>query len=130
MCRAKCFEWLHVSCSRLELPIPDRNRYVPDRYVPFPISRNIGSVFPSAFPVPVSVPGKKNRNMNGLGVFPTVPDRFQPYTRPRPHPAPIPNPPDTSEAVGEEESARAVGEEESARSGRRIRNRLLRLSVL
>ena len=73
MCRAKCFEWLHVSCSRLELPIPDRNRYVPDRYVPFPISRNIISVFPSAFPIPVSISGKENRNMNGLGVFPTIP---------------------------------------------------------
>ena len=67
----------YMCCSRFKLPLPDRNRHVPDRYVPFPISRNIAFVFPSAYPVPV--PGKKNRNRNGLGVFPTVPDRFHPY---------------------------------------------------
>ena len=67
-----------MCCSRFKLSLPDRNRHVPDRYVPFPISRNIGSVFPSVFPVSVSVPGKKSRNRNGLGVFPTV---FNPTCR-------------------------------------------------
>ena len=67
----------YMYCYRFELPLPDRNRYVPDRYIPFPISRNTAFVFPSAYPVPV--PGKKNRNRNGYGVFPTVPDRFHLY---------------------------------------------------
>ena len=46
-------KWLHV------LPIPDLNRHVPDRYIPFPLSRNTGLGFPSTFSVPVSVPEKK-----------------------------------------------------------------------
>ena len=50
----------YMYCYRFELPIPDRNRYVP-----FPTYRNIDFVFPSAFPIPVPVPGKKYRNRNG-----------------------------------------------------------------
>ena len=37
---------------RFEFSIPDRNRLIPDRIIPFPISRNIGFVFPSGVPVP------------------------------------------------------------------------------
>ena len=70
----------YMYCYRFELPLPDRNRYIPDRYIPFPISRNTAFFFLSAYPVSVPVPGKKNRNKNGYGVFPTVPDRFQPYS--------------------------------------------------
>jgi hypothetical protein len=47
-------------CFRFEFSIPDRNRLIPDRIIPFPISRNIGFVFPSGVPVPISVPDKKN----------------------------------------------------------------------
>ena len=46
----------YMYCYRFELPIPDRNRYVP-----FPTYRNIDFVFPSAFPVPK----KKYKNSNG-----------------------------------------------------------------
>ena len=53
--RASCLKWLHVF-FRLKLSILDCNRQVPNRYVPFPISHNIGFVFPSAFSVPVPVP--------------------------------------------------------------------------
>ena len=53
-------------CSRFDLPIPDRNRHIPDRYVPFPIFRIIALVFPSAFPVP----GKKIKEQEQLGSFP------------------------------------------------------------
>ena len=51
----------YMCCSRFKLPLPDRNRHVPDRYVPFPIPRNIAFVFPSDYPVPVPVPGKKKK---------------------------------------------------------------------
>ena len=55
----------YMYCYRFELPLPDRNRYVLDRYIPFPISHNTAFVFPSAYPVSVPVPDKKNRNRNG-----------------------------------------------------------------
>jgi hypothetical protein len=38
--------------SRMYLPVPNRNRHVPDRNSVFPISCNIGFVFPSGFPTP------------------------------------------------------------------------------
>jgi len=59
----------YMYCYRFELPLPDRNRYIPDRYIPFPISRNTAFVFPSAYPVPVSVPDKK-KEQEWLGCFP------------------------------------------------------------
>ena len=52
-------------CSRFELPISDRNRHVPDRYVPLPIFCNIVLVLPSAFPVP----GKKIQEQEQLQGF-------------------------------------------------------------
>ena len=64
-------------CSRFVLPLPDRNRHVPVRNIPFPISRNISFVFPSGLPVPVSVPGKKIQEREWLRHFP---DRFHPLT--------------------------------------------------
>jgi hypothetical protein len=54
-----------VGVPDLKLPIPDRNRHVPDRYVSLPISRNIAFVFPSGFPVPAPVPGRKYGCRNG-----------------------------------------------------------------
>ena len=68
----------YMYCYRFELPLPDRNRYVLDRYIPFSISRNTAFVFPSAYPVPV--PGKKKQEQEWLGCFPTVTDCFQPYS--------------------------------------------------
>ena len=65
-----------MSCSRFELSIPDRNRHVPDRYVPFPISRNIAFVFPSAYPVPV--PGKKKKQEHEW--FGCFPDHSRPFS--------------------------------------------------
>jgi hypothetical protein len=55
------------------LSTPDRNRHVPNRHIPLPITRNIEFVFPSGCSRPVP-----NRSRNGLGVFLTVPDRFYP----------------------------------------------------
>jgi len=51
----------YMCCSLFELPIPDCNRYVPDRYVLFPTYRNIDFVFPSAFPISVPVPERKKK---------------------------------------------------------------------
>ena len=64
-------------CSRFVLPLPDRNRDVPVRNIPFPISRNTGFVFPSGLPVPVSVPGKKIQEREWLRHFP---DRSRPFS--------------------------------------------------
>ena len=44
---------------RLEFPIPDRNRHVPDRTLPFPIFCNTDFVFPFDIHVPDPVPGQK-----------------------------------------------------------------------
>ena len=80
---ASCLKWLHVF-SRLELPIPDRNRQVPDRYIPFLISRNIGFVFPSAFPVPAPVPDWKIQKQEWFRDFPDCSRPFstlQSFTR-------------------------------------------------
>ena len=66
-----CIELIVLSgyiyqCFRFVLPLPDRNRRVPVRNIPFSISRNTGFVFPSGLPVPVSVPDKKKyRSGNG-----------------------------------------------------------------
>jgi len=66
-----CIELIVLSgyiyqCFRFVLPLPDRNRRVPVRNIPFSISRNTGFVFPSGLPVPVSVLGKKKyRSGNG-----------------------------------------------------------------
>ena len=68
-------KWLYAF-SHFELPISDRNRYVPDRYVLFLISRNIGFVFPSVFSIPVLIPEKKI-GAGTLEVFPTVHYGFQ-----------------------------------------------------
>ena len=59
------------------LPLPDRNRDVPVRNIPFPISRNTGFVFPSGLPVPVSVPDKKIQEREWLRHFP---DRSRPFS--------------------------------------------------
>jgi len=67
----------YMCCSRFKLPLPDRNRRVPDRYVPFPISRNIAFVFPSAYPVPVPVSGKKKQEQEWFRCFP---DRSRPFS--------------------------------------------------
>ena len=64
-------------CFRFELPIPNRNRYVPDRYVPLLIFRNIGFVFSSVFSVPASISGKKIQKQKWLGNFP---DRSRPFS--------------------------------------------------
>jgi hypothetical protein len=66
----------NFSCYRFPIVIDS----FPIENVPFPISRNIGSVCPSNIPVPVSDFGKKYSNGNGLSIFPTVPDRFQAYS--------------------------------------------------
>ena len=65
--------------SRFVLPLPDRNRHVPVRNIPFPIFRNTGFVFPSGLSVPVSVPDKKIQEREWLRHFS---DRFHPYMRP------------------------------------------------
>jgi hypothetical protein len=76
--RANCFKWLHVyRCFRFVLSIPDRNRHVPDRSIPFPISRNIEFVFPSGFPVPATVPGHIMQEREWLRCFP---DRSRPFS--------------------------------------------------
>ena len=67
----------YMYCYRFELPLPDRNRYIPDRYIPFPISRNTAFVFPSAYPVSVPVPDKKKQEQEWLGCFP---DRSRPFS--------------------------------------------------
>jgi len=54
----------------LKLPLPDRNRHVPVRNIPFPISRNTGFVLPSGLLVPVSVPGKRIQEREWLRHFP------------------------------------------------------------
>ena len=48
--------YMYIDVSVFVLSIPDRNRHVPDRSIPFPISRNIEFVFPSGFPVPLPFP--------------------------------------------------------------------------
>ena len=76
--RANCFKWLHVyRCFRFVLSIPDRNRHVPDRSIPFPISRNIKFVFPSGFPVPATVPSHIMQEREWLRCFP---DRSRPFS--------------------------------------------------
>ena len=77
-----CIELIVLSgyiyqCFRFVLPLPDRNRRVPVRNIPFSISRNTGFVFPSGLPVPVSVPGKKIQEREGLRHFP---DRSRPFS--------------------------------------------------
>ena len=69
-------KWLYVF-SRFELSILDRNRHAPDRLIPFPISRNTDFVFPSDFPVPVSVPDQKIQLRERLRGFP---DRSRPFS--------------------------------------------------
>ena len=64
-------------CFRFVLPLPDRNRRVPVRNIPFPISRNTGFVFPSGLPVPVPVPDQKIREREWLRHFP---DRSRPFS--------------------------------------------------
>ena len=64
-------------CSRLVLPLPDRNRHVPVRNIPFPIFRNTGFVFPSDIPVPV--PGQKIQKREWLRHFS---DRSRPFSSP------------------------------------------------
>jgi hypothetical protein len=59
------------------LPLPDRNRRIPVRNIPFPISRNTGFVFPSGLPVPVPVPGQKIQEQEWLRHFP---DRSRPFS--------------------------------------------------
>ena len=49
--------YMYIDVPVFVLSIPDRNRHVPDRSIPFPISRNIEFVFPSGFSVPATVPG-------------------------------------------------------------------------
>ena len=67
--------YMYIDVSVFVLSIPDRNRHVPDRSIPFPISRNIEFVFPSGFPVPATVPGHITQEREWLRCFP---DRFQP----------------------------------------------------
>jgi hypothetical protein len=64
------FKWLHVGIPDRIGHVPDRNRYVSDRVVPFPISRNIDFVFPSAFPVPAPVPDMKKQEQEWEEGFP------------------------------------------------------------
>ena len=59
-------------CSRFVLPLPDRNRHVPIRNIPFPITRNTGFIFPSGLPVP----GKKIQEREWLRHFS---DRSRPF---------------------------------------------------
>ena len=66
----------YIDVFRFVLPLPDRNRHVPVRNIPFPISRNTGFVFPSGLPVPVPVPDQKIQEREWLRHFP---DRFHPY---------------------------------------------------
>ena len=69
---------LHIF-SRLECPIPDRNRHVPDRTIPFPISRNTDFVFPSDISIPDPVLDKKNVVAGMVwGVFQLFPTVFNP----------------------------------------------------
>ena len=65
----------YMYCYRFELPIPDRNRYVP-----FPTYRNIDFVFPSAFPISVPVPErkKKTRTVMVRGFSRSFPTVFNP----------------------------------------------------
>jgi len=77
-----CIELIVLSgyiyqCFRFVLPLPDRNRRVPVRNIPFSISRNTGFVFPSGLPVPVSVPDKKIQEREWLRHFP---DRSRPFS--------------------------------------------------
>jgi len=75
---------LNVSSGYMYIPVftsrfPIVIEHVPDRTLPFPISRNTDFVFPSDISVPDPVLDKKKCGCgNGLGSFPTVPDRFQP----------------------------------------------------
>ena len=55
-------------CFRFVLPLPDRNRRVSVRNIPFPISRNTGFVFPSGLSVPV--PGQKIQEREWFRHFP------------------------------------------------------------
>ena len=65
--------YMYIDVSVFVLSIPDRNRHVPDRSIPFPISRNIEFVFPSGFPVP----GHIMQEREWLRCFP---DRSRPFS--------------------------------------------------
>jgi len=62
-------------CFRFVLPLPNRNRHVPVRNIPFPISHNTGFIFPSDLPIPV--PGQKIQEQEWLRHFP---DRARPFS--------------------------------------------------
>ena len=69
--------YMYIDVPVFVLSIPDRNRHVPDRSIPFPISRNIEFVFPSDFPVPATVPGHIMQEQEWLRCFP---DRSRPFS--------------------------------------------------
>ena len=77
---------LNVSSGYMYIPVLSSRFPIVIVMFPIELFRSRYSVIPISFsrptfPFPIPFPVQKCGCGNGLGIFPTVPDRFQPYTK-------------------------------------------------